>query len=122
MKKFFLLLYGICLCSSCFNDYSDLNGRWQAYAMLEEGEPAEIDLQHVYFQFSPDGTYSYHGTLNYREAGTYRIERKLLYTIDTLHEERLEKAVKIAHLSADSLHFLMNAEGKEQLLKLSKTQ
>ncbi len=122
MQYILTALLCLLLFSACLDDPTDIYGRWQVEQMFEQGETSDLDLNGVYFHFSPTGTYEYQGNLKYREAGYYRIERKLLYTTDTLNEERIEKAVKITHLSPDSLSFLMNAQGNEQILILSKSQ
>ncbi len=99
----------------------DLIGHWQAFEITEEGEPLQVDPREIQFEFQADGIYYFQSTLNYREAGRYRLSnREYLFTTDTLESGAAEKAVEISRLTADSLTLRMNDAGKERLLKLEK--
>jgi hypothetical protein len=99
-----------------------LFGKWQASALLEDGMPMDVDPLVIGFEFLPNGYYRFNGTLNYKEAGSFKIAGDLLYTIDTINEASSEKAVKITMLTKDSLFIRMNVEGKEQVIKLFKVK
>lgn len=105
-------------------DYPEkmLIGKWRAAALLEDGMPMPVAPEEVGFEFYPAGYYHFHSTLNYREAGSFFIRGGLLYTLDTLNEASTEKAVKILTLTQDSLFLKMNAEGKEQIVKLARVK
>lgn len=97
-------------------------GHWKAQEVTEDGMPLDVDLSTLGFVFSKDGYYQYHGTLNYREAGTFSLNGDLLYTLDTINQASSEKAVKIINLTNDSLALKMNEEGKIRIVKLFKVK
>ena len=114
-----LLLIGFLFVASCTNEKEKLlPGNWQATEVLEEGEPLAVPVADIRFDFFEDGTYIYNSTLNYKEAGTYSIQSNLLYTLDTVNQASVEKAVRIELLTQDSLHLQMKEQGKSRLLKL----
>lgn len=85
-----------------------LYGSWQATLALEAQDTLPIDPSAIRLSFDEGGRYSYRSTLNYREAGYFRLEGDLLYTRDTLHADTtLERFVKVAVLTSDSLVLLM---------------
>ena len=97
-----------------------LIGRWQAAELKEEEAPVPVNLDAISFEFNTDYQYTFSSTLNYREAGTYFIDARFLYTTDTINQASTEKAVEILTLTEDSLHLRMMENGKERLLKLVK--
>jgi len=108
---------------SCENKNAQaLPGDWQCVRILEEGAPLELETSDIKFSFTPDGLYTYQSTLAYREAGTYRLAGDKLYTRDTINANALEKVVKIALLTPDSLHFKMNDGGKERIMELVRAR
>jgi hypothetical protein len=82
--------------------------------------PLDIDISTLRFAFFESGHYTFQGTLDYREAGTFSIKGDLLYTLDTINQASSEKAVKIVNLTPDSLFLKMNEEGKIRIVKLFK--
>lgn len=117
--SFFLpVLFLIFSCSPV--DDNLLIGKWKAATLYEEGQPLEVNLTDITLAFSAKN-YHYTSTLNYRESGSYFVDERYLFTIDTLHRASAEKAVEIQLLSADSLHLRMQENGKERLLKLVKS-
>lgn len=99
-----------------------LVGKWQGAALFEDGVPMPINPTDIGLEFFSKGFYNFRGTLNYREAGAYSVSGNLLYTLDTINEASTEKSVQILHVTDDSLFLKMNAEGKEQLIKLFKVK
>ncbi|MFK7935678.1 MAG: hypothetical protein AB8G22_19345 [Saprospiraceae bacterium] len=111
------LLLFIFSCSPVDDDL--LIGEWQAAALYEEGKSIEVDLNEISLSFS-NNNYHYTSTLNYRESGSYFVDERFLFTIDTTHRASTEKAVEIQLLSVDSLYLRMQENGKERLLQLAK--
>ena len=114
----FCLLLG---CGPAF-DSTELLGRWQASAVVEEGKPLQIDPTAVQFQFSPGGRYQYRSTLNYHEAGRYQLEADLLVTTDTTQATAPTKRVQILQLNRDSLYLGMNDSGKARTMYLYRVR
>lgn len=98
----------------------NLPGNWQAIEILEKDKPLEVNSEEIKFWFGPENRYRFEGTLNYREAGTYYLQSKYLYTTDTVNQASTEKAVEIVKLTPDSLFLRMSEAGKERLMKLKK--
>lgn len=115
----FLLLFLFVGCSEFSN--SKLAGNWQAVEVIQDN-PLQVDLSQVNFAFHESGNYQYNGTLGYKEAGYYEIDKNKLLTIDTLNEGSSQKFVEILHLSKDSLFLKMLENGSPRLLKLAKKQ
>lgn len=99
-----------------------LLGQWKAARILENGSPKALDLSQVRFEFKADERYYYHDNLNTTEAGRYYVVGEILFTTDTTLQHPKEKSVKIAHLTADSLYFEMNAAGTPQVFELYKVR
>lgn len=112
------------LAAACGDSYKDMiSGKWQATEVLEGNKPMDnVNPEMINFYFDNDHHYTYQGTLKYKEAGTYYIQSKYLYTIDTVNQASTEKAVEIVKLTEDSLHIKMNDAGKEQIMKLVKVK
>jgi hypothetical protein len=125
MKKIIYLVSAIIFISlqSCEEPVNNklLLGNWTAAAFLENGVPQELDLKSINFSFYEDNTYRYQGLMN-KEAGNYYLKRNLLYSTDTLSNNRIEKSVKIIKSTTDSLFFEMNLGGINQIIKLYKTE
>ncbi|MEM9824210.1 MAG: hypothetical protein AAF985_24205 [Bacteroidota bacterium] len=119
----YYLLFGLFLmaCQPAI-DPQLLHGEWKAAHFIENGVASDIDLRNVLFTFNADGTYAYHGTFQLEESGRYYLTGKLLYTTDTTANQSIEKSVKIAKITKDSMYFQMNAGGIPQIFKLYKTQ
>lgn len=122
MRKFTqlsCLLGGFVLLSCNQLDKSELYGKWTAVQLTEEGDSLRVNLEEITLDFSERG-YAFNSTLNYKEAGTYDLQKNLLLTIDSLHEERKEKLVQITKLQNDSLFIRMNEGGKERILVMTR--
>jgi len=88
----------------------------------ENGHIKDMANNDVWFKFNPDGSYEYSTNNSYRESGKYRMRGKVLYTTDTIAGGRIEKAVRLAVVSDDSIHFEMNSKGIAQTLRLKRTE
>lgn len=100
---------------------SDLAGSWHAVEITEEGDSLAVDLSGIRFEFTNDGRYYFHSTLNYEEAGTYRLDGPYLFSTDTTQEISREKAVEIMLLNTDSLQLRMEELGKERIMLLKRS-
>ena len=118
----FCALFLPILLASCGEDprQTMIVGNWEGITILEEGDSLPVDPSEITFTFSPEGSYEYRSTLNYREAGYYQLNNRFLRTTDTLDEARPEKTVEITQLTADTLFLRMRDHDKERLLKLVK--
>lgn len=110
------------LCSACATDPTEqLIGQWQAVSVTENGNELTLDPAEVQFYFGPDGRYRYESTLDYREAGYYRVVDGILLSRDTLSRQTEEKAVRIDLSSAaDTLFIDMEYEGRPQQIILTR--
>ncbi len=124
--KFWTALLGLTfilfILSACDDGLDEqlLVGKWQAFELLENEAPVDLDLSPVYFEFLADHRYHFQSTLKFSESGRYYTMGHLLYTTDTTANEAIEKAVKIVQLNKDSLSFLMNDQGVGKQLRLIK--
>jgi hypothetical protein len=117
-KLFLIAFLGL---SACANPVEkSLEGSWQGYELLEEGEALPLDPTEIRFEFAADKTYAFSGTLNYKEAGVYRAQSEYLFTTDTLRAGSAEKAVRLAEVSADTVVMEMMEENKMRVLKLRR--
>ncbi|MCB0546444.1 MAG: hypothetical protein KDD19_02595 [Phaeodactylibacter sp.] len=118
-KPYFFLFLLFTACSPV--DESLINGEWAGIAVIEEGSPVNVDPTVIKMSFKDKG-YTYASTLNYKEAGTYHIDSKFLYTTDTINQASTEKAVEIVKLTVDSIVLKMNEDGRERFLIMGKVQ
>ncbi len=124
-KTYVLLICLIWFNISCQNEEKvDKNalliGNWQAVQLVENDTVLGINLDAVRLQFYPAQQYTFHGTLKEEEAGTYRVQKDLLFTNDTLVQPAHEKVVKILKLSLDSLQIEMLDKDRKRILDLKK--
>ena len=123
MKHYHILLTCCVLLSGCTAwEEEDLAGKWQASYISVGGEVLDIDYTSVNFEFTPNGSYHFNSTVDYREAGTYYLDGHLLFTLDTLNAASTEKAVEILNLTRDSLFLKMMANDKDKLIKLYRIE
>lgn len=116
---FLLVCFAIFIVGCASVDVAQLDGDWIGIEVLEEGEPLEIKPSDIRFIFDTESKgYQYFSTLNYKEAGTYHLDSKFLYTLDTINQASRERSVEILQMSGDSLVLRMMEEGKERVLKL----
>jgi hypothetical protein len=118
-RNLVLLLFSVVLFASCGEmSPNQLIGKWEAKSVMEDGLALEIDYPIIQLELSGNGTYTYQGTLNYKEAGKWRIQSKYLFTKDTLKGEGVEKAVLISELAPDSFDMEMKEGGKQRVMKM----
>ncbi|MBR9922823.1 MAG: hypothetical protein GYB31_18505 [Bacteroidetes bacterium] len=117
-----LFIFAFYLFSCGINNESILLGNWQAVNIEEEGNALKVDPGVVKFNFKENGNYTFSSTLNYREAGSWNLEGNILYTLDTVNQQSVEKAVQVLHLSTDSLSIKMNRNDNSRIIELKKTQ
>ena len=126
MLRFLLIsltAFGLYACNGNQRKLNLLEGEWQGTLLLEEGDSVAIDPAELGFSFQQDEkVYTYRSTLNYKEAGSYYIQTRYLFTKDTLRSVSKEKGVEILKLSRDSLHLKMMEQGQERIMKLVKKQ
>lgn len=115
-----ILMFSFAFCACDPYSDADLAGNWKAVEITEEGDSLAVDLSGIRFEFTNDGHYYFHSTLNYEEAGTYRLDGPYLFSTDTTQEISREKAVEIVLLNADSLQLRMQELGKERIMLLKK--
>ena len=117
-KGFILLASGLVLFLLTCSPVQDelIVGSWQAISVEEEGAQLALDPSQIKLAFTENDTYTYESTLNYREAGSYFVDAKYLYTTDTVNQASTEKAVEIVLLTADSLSLKMNDNGNVSVL------
>lgn len=121
MKRFMMasiLVLGCLACDKYAN--SDIAGDWEAIELTEAGDSLGVDLSSIGFTFSEDGQYHFRSTLEYEEAGSFRLDGPYLFSTDTLQPPLREKAVEIVHLTSDTLQLRMKELGKERLLVLKR--
>ena len=116
------LLVGLLLAACDAYDTAELSGRWRAVSLTEEGDSLAIDPTLIRFDFRNDGRYHFQSTLNYEEAGTYRLDGPYLFSTDTTQSLVREKAVEILLLNADSLQLRMQELGRERIMLLRREE
>ena len=121
MKKMLFLSMLFVLVAAC-DEYAtaDVAGDWEVIELTEAGDSLEVDLSNIGFRFTEDGLYEFNSTLDYAEAGTFRLDGPYLFSTDTLQPPLREKAVEITYLSADTLRLRMKELGKERLMVLKR--
>lgn len=96
-----------------------LTGKWQAYCALQNADTLLIDLKPIYLELMENERYQFRGVLNQQEAGTWRREKDLLYTLDTTHASA-EKAMRIRSYGSDTLSIQMHRDGHDLFLFLNR--
>lgn len=115
----FFVLAGLAFACDPYANF-DIAGEWQATDLTEQGDTLAVELSEIQFEFTAEGHYHFQSTLNYKEAGTYRLDGPYLFSTDTLQPPLREKAVEIIHLSGDTLQLKMKELGKERIMTLKK--
>ncbi len=121
MKKllFFSLLCTLLFSCQNWKTQQALVGKWVAEEFLVEGKPQNEELiDQISLTFTKEGTYQFKSVMNYREAGTFSIQNRLLLTKDTTGTNPEEKKVVIETLEADTLKLSMRQNEQEVFLTL----
>lgn len=106
--------------SSCnFIAKYQIVGVWKATEIFENNKILkDKTLENIILQFNDDGNYSYEGTLNYKEAGKFKVSSNSLFLTTQLKEE---KELYVASLNSKKLILLMEDSGKTRKMIFSKT-
>jgi hypothetical protein len=112
MKYVFAILtlfvaFVLTACEEKIYDDSEFYGKWNCIEYIEMGESQKILPGEIVFDFMDDNTYFYKGG-TYKEAGTWKIKGKILYT---QAEGKLEKPVEIETKSENGMTFKMTDSG-----------
>ena len=122
MKNLLLISALTLLLFSCQQDDSKkqlLVGQWQGVSWKVAGKESGRDVKSIRFEFQDNYTYS----ANYDEQGekgTFRLSGDKLYTTAD-SKNKIEKMVRIAAISTDTIVMDMNRMGDaEQLIMIKK--
>lgn len=113
-----LVLFG--LLGSCSNSeyYKDISGNWECVSWINKTKEIDKCRNNVRFEFQQDK--SYNSELgNSKDSGYFKILNDMLYITP---KGKMEFAVKITKLNNDTLEFLMNQAGDEEILTLIKVK
>ena len=116
MKKTIILLAFFTFLGSCSNSeyYEKISGNWECTSWINKSKGIDKCKNNVLFTFREDKSYS--SLLgNVKDSGYFRIEDDMLHVTP---EGKMEIAVKITKLNYDTLEFLMNQAGEEEILTL----
>ena len=120
MKKAMIVFTSLIILASCSNSelYQKIPGEWKCSSWIVTSNGKDKCQNNVRFEFKADKTYtSVLGSA--RDTGTYSILSDMLYVTP---DGKMEFGVQINKLTADTLEFLMNQAGEEEILTLVKTQ
>ncbi len=118
-SKFIFLSILLSFSSCNFIANYQIVGVWKATEIFEN-DKLLIDktLENIILQFNDEGNYSYEGTLNYKEAGKFKLNSNSLFLTTQLKEE---KELHIESLNSKKLVLLMEDSGKTRKMVFSKT-
>ena len=107
--------------SSCnFIANYQIVGVWEATEIFENDKILkDKTLENIILQFNDEGNYSYEGTLNYKEAGKFKVNSNSLFLTNNQLKE--EKELHIESLNSKKLVLLMEDSGKTRKMIFSKT-
>jgi hypothetical protein len=118
-SKFIFLSIFLSFCSCNFIANYQIIGVWKATEIFENDKILkDKTLENIVLQFNDEGNYSYEGTLNYKEAGKFKISNNSLLLTTQLKEE---KELHIESLNSKKLVLLMEDSGKTRKMVFSKT-
>ena len=119
MKKAFLIFIPLLFVfTNCKQDDKKplLIGKWHGVSWKVNGKESGRDYKSISFDFKSDDTYST-AYDSQSEKGTFRLVGDKLYTTG---ENKIEKMVKLATLTADTIVMDMNRAGESEALILAK--
>jgi hypothetical protein len=118
-SKFIFLSILLSFSSCNFIANYHIVGVWKATEIFENDKLLkDKTLENINLQFNDEGNYSYEGTLNYKEAGKFKINSNSLFLTTQLKEE---KELHIESLNSKKLVLLMEDSGKTRKMVFSKT-
>ncbi len=110
--SFFIFIF------SCSNSdkYERIIGEWKCVSWTSEAKGMDKCKNNVYFKFEQNKTYiSKIGSE--KDSGSFRIQNEMLYVTPA---GKKEFVVGINQLNNDTLVFLMNLAGEEEILTLNR--
>lgn len=114
-----ILFFSFLGCDDHSEELRLISGNWKGVSLSEEGLSMPLDSNAVSFFFNPELlAYTFSSPLGYREEGTFFLEKKYLFTMDTINQSSSEKMVELIQLSTDSLVLKMQENGRDRILKL----
>lgn len=118
-SKFIFLSILLSFSSCNFIANYQIVGVWKATEIFENDKILkDKTLENIILQFNDEGNYSYEGTLNYKEAGKFKLNSNSLFLTTQLKEE---KELHIESLNSKKLVLLMEDSGKTRKMVFSKT-
>lgn len=109
------------LFAGCSLDQTDnLLGSWTAVSVFQNDRAMDVNHSEITLSFTEKGTYNYTSTLEYKEAGYFRLDGKTLETTDTLAKPHASKLVLVEQLKSDTLQLKMKNEADWMLLTMVK--
>ncbi|MFT4611960.1 MAG: tryptophanase [Glaciecola sp.] len=117
MKKSVLLLSVLLVVSCADLKYAeDIVGEWECTSWIDVASSKDKCVSNAYFSFNKDKSYT--SKVGAQETkGTYKIADGILYSKP---DGKLEIAVEINALTADTLSFTMSRSGNAEILTLVK--
>lgn len=118
-SKFIFLSILLSFSSCNFIANYQIVGVWKATEIFEDGKILKDEtLENIVLQFNDEGDYSYEGTLNYKEAGKFKVSNDRIFLSNQLKEK---KELYIESLNSKILVLLMEDAGKTRKMIFSKT-
>lgn len=118
-RVFFLILIASLNSCSYLATYQ-LIGVWRVVEIFEDNKLLrDRTIENIILQFNDEGQYTFKGTLNYKEAGNFKVKRNLLVLFNKLSNE--EKKLYIDALNSKKLVLLMENTGKVRKMVFKKT-
>ncbi len=120
MKIVFIWAIAIGLFVSCSNSeiYEKISGNWKCTSWKNESRGIDKCRDNVRFEFQMDREY-YSQLAGEKDSGSYKIKNDMLYVTP---KGKMEFAVKITKLNADTLQFLMSQVGEKEILTLVREE
>ena len=117
MKKTAIIIICVFLftCTTSIK-HEKIVGEWECISWTNKESKTDKCKDNVYFRFSEDKTY-YSKIGNVQDSGKCEIINDILYVSPI---GKMEIAVQINKINSDTLEFLMNQGGVEEILSLVK--
>lgn len=99
-----------------------LQGHWSAFRYERADSSVLQDyLNQVTLSIDGNNRYSFTSTLNYREAGTFRLSDQFFFVTDTTRLPSREKKLLIRYLTKDTLILGMEEDGEDRTLMMYRS-